>query len=276
MTSWSDLLRPGDATDFFTRVSPWPAFDPTAAAFSEANALWLMELSRLVYRHDVEEESPPPQPTRASFLQRAGLRQQAFFLDAASDTQAMIVEAIDRSYAVLVFRGTEDVRDFIQDLKAASEPVHGRGARVHDGFEECFASVWPAIDAALKTGAQPVFYTGHSLGAALATRAALERPPRALYTFGSPRVGNTAFVSAVNAATVAFRIVDDRDLVTKVPLESMGYAHAGVRVPLSASWTSWLAVPPFQPPKRLADHAPVNYIDRMATAAPEIVRPPAI
>lgn len=276
MTSWSDLFRPGSATDFFTRVSPWPAFDPTAAVFSEANALWLMELSRLVYRHDVEEGTAPPQPTRASFLQRAGLRQHAFFQDAATDTQAMLVEAIDRSYAVLVFRGTENLRDFIRDLEATSKPVHGSGVRVHDGWEEAFESVWPAIDAALKTVAQPVFYTGHSLGAALATRAALERPPRALYTFGSPRVGNTAFVSTVNAATVAFRIVDDRDLVTKVPLESMGYAHAGVPVPLSAPGTSWLAVPPFQPPKRLADHAPVNYIDRMETAAPEIVARPAV
>jgi len=274
MTSWSDLLRPGDATDFFTRVSPWPVFDPTAAAFNEANALWLMELSRLVYRHDVEEQSPPPQPTRASFLQRAGLRQHTFFQDAGTDTQAMLVEAIDRSYAVLVFRGTEDPRDLIQDLKAKSIPVHGSSTRVHDGFDECFKSVWPAIEAALKTIAQPVFYTGHSLGAALATLAALERPPRALYTFGSPLVGNATFVSAVNATTVAFRIVDDRDLVTAVPPPLIGYAHAGVRVPLSAPSTSWLAAWPFQPSKPLADHAPVNYIDRMRTAAPEIVAPP--
>lgn len=276
MTSWSDLLRPGDATDFFTRVSPWPAFEPTAAAFSEANALWLIELSRLVYRHDVEEQSAPPQPTRASFLQRAGLRQQAFFQDAGTDTQAMLVEAIDRSYAVLVFRGTEDPRDLSEDLKAKSKPVHDNGARVHDGFEECFESVWPAIEAALKTIAQPVFYTGHSLGAALATRAAFERPPQALYTFGSPLVGNTAFVSVVNATTRVFRIVDDRDVVTMVPPPLIGYAHAGVHVPLRAPWTSWLAAVPFQPSKRLADHAPVNYIDRMETAAPEIVAPPAI
>jgi triacylglycerol lipase len=276
MTSWSDLLRPGDATDFFTRVSPWPAFDPTAAAFSEANALWLMELSRLVYRHDVEEQSPPPSPTRASLLQRAGLRQHTFFQDAATDTQAMIVEAIDRSFAVLVFRGTEDPRDFEEDLRAKSKPVHDSAARVHDGFDECFESVWPAIDTALNTVARPVFYTGHSLGAALATLAARERPPRAQYTFGSPRVGNEAFASALSAAIVAFRIVDDRDVVTILPPELIGYAHAGVRVPLSASWTSWLAVPPLQPIKPLADHAPVNYIDRMGTAAPEIVAPPAI
>jgi triacylglycerol lipase len=244
MTSWSDLLRPGDATDFFARVSPWPAFDPTAAAFSEANALWLMELSRLVYRHDVEEQSPPPQPTRASFLQRAGLRQHTFFQDTGTDTQAMLVEAIDRSYSVLVFRGTEDPSDLIQDLKAKPKPIDHGAIRVHDGFQECFDSVWSSIEAALKTAAQPVFYTGHSLGAALATLAALQRPPRALYTFGSPRVGNTAFASAVNATTVALRIVDDRDVVTTVPPELIGYAHAGARVPLAASWTSWRSVAP--------------------------------
>ena len=74
-TTWQDLLDPGGATDFFSRRE-FPPFEPEAAAeYNHANALWLAELSRLVYRHDVEEDTPVPQPTRTSFLEKAGLKQ---------------------------------------------------------------------------------------------------------------------------------------------------------------------------------------------------------
>ena len=53
-TTLDDLMRPGLATDFFARRTLAP-FDPSATTFTVANALWLMELSRIVYRHDVEE-----------------------------------------------------------------------------------------------------------------------------------------------------------------------------------------------------------------------------
>ena len=40
--------------------------------------MWLAELSRLVYRHDIEEDTRPPYPGRIHFLRQAGLEQRAF------------------------------------------------------------------------------------------------------------------------------------------------------------------------------------------------------
>lgn len=60
--AWQDLLFPGNAKDFFGR-RPFPVFEPDAERYSPVNALWLAELSRLVYRHDSEEDNLPPQPS---------------------------------------------------------------------------------------------------------------------------------------------------------------------------------------------------------------------
>jgi triacylglycerol lipase len=105
-TTWQDLLDPGGATDFFSRRE-FPPFEPEAAVeYNHANALWLAELSRLAYRHDVEEDKPVPQPTRTSFLEKAGLKQRAFFVSPKTDTQAMLIEPmVSPPFAVLVFRG---------------------------------------------------------------------------------------------------------------------------------------------------------------------------
>ena len=269
VTTWKDLLRPGDATSFFDR-DPLPRFDPAARAYSPANAWWLAELSRLVYRHDVEEVPSPPQPSRSSFLAKVGLRQLAFFDDHGTGTQAFLVQSEGAGrFAALVFRGTEqDVRDFLSDLNTAPVPVPGTDVMVHGGFVSALDSVWKDIAPMLAALEGPVFYAGHSLGAALATLAAFRRAPAAVYTYGSPRVGDASFAAAVEKLPL-YRVVDDADLVATVPPEALGFRHAGElhRIapgtgPLQFSplaWLQWL----IGPPKRLADHAPINYVDRI-------------
>lgn len=268
MTTWKDLLHPGDATDFFARRAI-PPFDPEASGYSDANALWLAELSRLVYRHDVEEGSPPPRPTRTSFLAARGFRQRGFFNSQATDTQALLVESERPAFALLAFRGTEqNPKDFLADLEVGKLVPLSDGLEVHEGFREALDSVWKEIDAALGRLTSPVFFTGHSLGAALATLAAARRPPRAVYTFGSPLVGNAAFVTSLGGVPI-HRVVDDQDLVTTVPPASFGFRHAGqahlLRAPAAAAPGGLTARLRrfFEPPKPLADHAPVNYVDRI-------------
>jgi hypothetical protein len=277
-TTWQDLLRPGDAQDFFSRI-PFPPFDPSISEYSQTNASWLAELCRLVYRHDVEEDATPPQPTRTTFLHSAQLRQRRFFQSKSgvrSDTQALLVTSGEPPrFAVLVFRGTEQrLKDFISDLEIGLPPL-GNEIDVHDGFERALDSVWPEIDRELKTLACPLFYTGHSLGAALATLAAERRAPRAVYTLGSPRVGNQAFVTSLRNVTI-HRVVDDLDVVATVPPEGLGFRHAGIEVrlaePAPIASSGFLGrllqrlAGLFGPPKFLADHAPINYVDRIATA----------
>lgn len=262
-TSWQDLLHPGDATDFFLR-RPFPAFDPTTSAYSPVNALWLAELSRLVYRHDAEEVSAPPQPTRTHFLEQAGFTQRQFFHSKETGAQAMLVESGGAlPFSVLVFRGTEqNIKDYLTDLEFGELSLAKNKKEAHAGFTEALDSVWQAIDAALVTLNGPIFYTGHSLGAALATLAAARHAPRAVYTFGSPRVGNQAFIASLGSIPI-YRIVDDEDIVTTVPSEALGFRHVGTELRLFSLDPTPSPNRVFGPPKALADHAPINYVDRI-------------
>src|SRR5690348_1185635 len=260
-TTWNDLLHPGRAVDFFARRE-FPAFDlQHASTYSQTNALWLAELSRLVYRHDIEEDDPPPRPTRTFFLEKAGLKQREFFMSRARKTRAMLIEAANEpSFAVLVFRGTEqNIQDFLIDLETGLPPSDQSVVGVHQGFMKALDSVWEAVDHALADLTCPVFYTGHSLGAALATLAAARRSPHAVYTFASPRVGNVAFADSLRSVPV-YRIVDDQDAFTRLPPESLGFHHVGAlqtlhpaEIGADLTWTMMLGLPP----KPLADHAPV-------------------
>jgi triacylglycerol lipase len=264
-TSWQDLLHPGDATDFFLR-RPFPAFDPTTSAYSPVNALCLAELSRLVYRHDTEEESPPPQPTRTSFLVNAGFKQRQFFLSRETDTQAMLVEFGGAlPFSVLVFRGTEqNINDYLTYLEIGKILLVRSKMDVHAGFSEALDSVWSEIDATLAQLNGPIFYTGHSLGAALTTLAAARHAPSAVYAFGSPRVGNQAFISSLCNVPI-YWIVDNEDVITTVPSEAMGFRHVGTELLLIAPRHKFFLNHFFYPPELLADHAPINYVDRICT-----------
>jgi predicted lipase len=62
----------------------------------------------------------------------------------------------------------------------------------------------------------PILYTGHSLGAALATLAASLRPPETLYTFGSPAVGDAGFAATLEGAAI-YRYVNCCDIVCRLP-----------------------------------------------------------
>jgi hypothetical protein len=268
-TTWQDLLNPGGATDFFARRE-FPPFDPEAGPeYSRTNALWLAELSRLFYRRDVEEVMFAPQPTRASFLEKAGLKQRAFFASVAMDTHAMLVEPMTPpSFAILVFRGTDSKRDYVTDMECGILPRAQNKAGVHKGFRKALESVWDEIEKELSRLICPIFYTGHSLGAALAILAAARYAPRAVYTFGSPRVGNEAFATSLQTVPI-HRVVDNKDAAALLPPEVMGFRHVGLLQLLvepqaedkKPSFLELLKI--FEkPPRILADHAPVNYVDR--------------
>lgn len=263
-TTWQDLLRPGEATDFFARCALSP-FDTDTKNYSSDNARWMAELSRLVYRHDSEEDTTPPLPTRTNFLTSNGYHQRRFFHSSATGTQAMLVEHLDAPrHAVLVFRGTEQsIKDFITDIEGSLTRLDSKKIDVHSGFARALDSVWNEIAAEISQLDIPIYYTGHSLGAALATLAAARHAPHTLYTFGSPRVGNQAFIDTLSALAI-FRIVDDQDIITTLPPEALGYRNLGKVVLLQATKTSPALLDRLRnPPKRWADHAPINYVDRI-------------
>jgi hypothetical protein len=263
-TTWADLFRPGDATNFFDPLPTQP-FNPAKSSFDGVNAWWLAELSRLVYRDERD---------RKDFLARVDLEEVAF-IEAAHNTEGFIVAPKSREWAALVFRGTSTLTDFLTDIAVRMDRFD-RG-RVHEGFKRGIDAAWPEVVKALPSTGR-LFFAGHSLGAALATLAASRKRPAALYTFGSPRVGNRAFTASVDASHT-FRVVDHYDVVARVPLPLLlffGYRHVGEvhelqhhsdeppRLPrLSKESLAQLQRTLPGPPDPLADHAPINYVDRV-------------
>jgi hypothetical protein len=134
--------------------------------------------------------------------------------------------------AVLSFRGTDadDPTDLGDDFSACPEDWPA-GGKVHTGFACALLEIWKGelgAEAAIKLlDGYTLLFTGHSLGAAMATLAASLRTPKSLYTFGSPRVGDADFVVALEKLD-NYRYVDCCDLVARVPPEALfGYAHLG-------------------------------------------------
>ncbi len=202
------------------------------AAYSDRMAWVLASMAQLVYEHF--EEGGKTRELLLEKLKGGGFEWVKGFSDPITDTQAFLVVKDDRSYAVLAFRGTEvtKLKDITTDIKAGmAAMIEGR---VHKGFRQAYESVKDDIEKNVaKLEGIPLYITGHSLGAALATLATqtLEQNHRfrdqiaACYTFGSPRVGNAEFDRELKS--VVYRVVNTTDIVTIIPLLVMGYIHIG-------------------------------------------------
>ena len=202
------------------------------AAYSDRMAWVLASMAHLAY--DRFEEEGKPKALLLKKLDGGGFKWIQGFNSPETDTQAFLVVKDDKSYAVLAFRGTEVSKftDIKTDAKASM--VSLIEGRVHKGFINAYRSVEAEIKKSVaKLGEIPLYITGHSLGAALATVATqyLEADPvfrdqiAACYTFGSPRVGNDQFDREFKSAI--YRVVNTTDIVTVIPLLAMGYIHIG-------------------------------------------------
>ncbi|ROQ20159.1 lipase (class 3) [Marinimicrobium koreense] len=137
------------------------------------------------------------------------------------NTQAILL--VSEKYAVLAFRGTEAtcIGDIKSDVSASTIDCITEG-KVHSGFSEAFNLVESEVVSALKDPGlrnKPLYFTGHSLGGALATIAAKRITHKggnaACYTFGAPRVGDDTWISEIK--TPIYRLVNAADGVTMMP-----------------------------------------------------------
>lgn len=153
------------------------------------------------------------------------------------ETQAFL--AHNGKYAVLAFRGTEGKwQDIQSDIKTRRKRTDS--GKIHAGFHDAYQLVAEQIKTKLAdVKGFPLYITGHSLGGALATVATqdIEKTEdkmgvkifkdqiAACYTFGSPRVGNADFDG--NIRSPVYRVINFVDIVTFVPLLTMGFVHVG-------------------------------------------------
>jgi triacylglycerol lipase len=279
---------------FFQNGVQYP-FLPSDAALNLRNAWWLIDAAFLAYS--------APADVDAAFA-RAGIVAKVQPLSGVS-TQCYVASTND--WIVLAFRGTRvdsfwpSVMDWAIDARfVPTQDVHGNW--VHAGFLSAIGEVWKDIVACITRlqaeHPRPLWITGHSLGAAVATLAANlcsdERGQlgiKGLYTFGSPRVGDGGFGGRISCPVWRFR--NNSDIVTHVPLglvfrhvgelefiDGAGTWHPGVSslqealleassLQLAASdahniaallglCDSGIVLPGF-----LADHAPINYAVRI-------------
>jgi len=307
--SFGALTHPGEASNFFD-IANLAEFDPRSkTSYNRTNALWLAEFCRLIYRQEKDEiDRPTGFLTRNHFLAAKGWREDTFFNH--DGTQAGLFVNGHLHCGALVFRGTLGIKDVMTDLECLPTLPEG-GGYVHNGFKRALDAVWDdGIKPALTKLDFPLLFTGHSLGAALATLAAarcIQDPDLknsrlvALYTFGSPRVGDKDLGTALQGLFHC-RLVNDKDIITTVPpvmlvggiarfqhvgqmhrLEPDGHLHifppdvdiVETRSPLSGpikilallkGLLARILAIRIGPPKPLRDHTPVNYTARLEKA----------
>lgn len=134
---------------------------------------------------------------------------------------------------VIACRGTEPTEwnDVRADLDAATALAETIG-RVHRGFKREVDDIWPILEESLKSNTKTLWFTGHSLGGAMATICAgrcmlshIKSNPTQVFTYGSPRVGNKRYINFVRIDHV--RWVHNNDIVPRVPPTWFGYRHTG-------------------------------------------------
>ncbi|KAI1444830.1 alpha/beta-hydrolase [Annulohypoxylon stygium] len=188
-------------------------------------------------------------------VEAAGAKIVGTFNGDLTDIQGYIASDDTNKLIVASFRGSSSIRNWIADLSFILVDCDlVKGCLTHAGFLTAYKEIASDVSAALKTAvaAQPTYkiiFTGHSLGGAVATIAAGYARKQGyaadLYTYGSPRVGNDAFVGFVTNQTGSeYRVTHLDDPVPRLPPIILDYRHTSPEYWLSdgtANTTSYAA-----------------------------------
>lgn len=219
--------------------------------------LELFNFSNVAY--EIKSENNNRVIQSMTYVQELGYEIEHLYIHKMNHTFLLILSRVDR--IIVAFRGTTDIEHFKTDLKVMTTSVESallcseiespikktvdwQNAMVHKGFADAYKSVSRPILQKLKElfsiSPRPLFFTGHSLGGALATLCSLDiaicLDTENIYvsTFGSPKVGNYFWSRLYNDVIVAhWRVAMRSDIITTLP--RLGYAHVGKRAALTQS-----------------------------------------
>jgi len=218
-----------------------------------ANGMELMSVRRGAWKMLEQAVSAEDEEAGISF----GEYEQLAYLEAASTNTECWVWRLRRTKLLLVtFRGTSDWGDVMTDVQTTPVDLGPLG-KVHSGFWRAYASVRAALHATLAAGCcgsaegWEVQFTGHSLGGALASLAALDTSLKSrrgeplagvkvkAVTYGAPRVGDERFCQVYDVyAHDTWRVFSTSDIIPCMPPTSFfGFTHAGIAVELDSTFT---------------------------------------
>jgi len=150
-----------------------------------------------------------------------------------------------KQHNIIVFRGTQRTIEWVLNINAVyateKSKVFNQYGAVHPGFSTIYSNISAqTLEAAKKLDPSvPCYISGHSLGAAIATLAAIDIAAQTpelkkqvqLYTYASPRVGDPAFARQHNRLVPnSYRVVNLADAITLVPFTvffKTEYVHVG-------------------------------------------------
>lgn len=174
-----------------------------------------------------------------------GIKKITWLNDNKTDTQGFTALSSDTLY--IVWRGSSSPKDFLEDARLKRVNFVESGEKVHNGFYTSFSSVkedlYISVNKIVSNNLdkiKSVVVCGHSLGAALAVISSYmicKDFPQIAHlvknlTIGCPRVGNSTFKDNYNKLVpTSIRIVNDKDLVTRIP--KIGYTHINEGITLN-------------------------------------------
>lgn len=237
-TSASDATTTGIASPAAQRVTI-KLDRPISELSWIQKSLLFAELSRLAYATPESVEK---------VVYRAGLDQCVFI---ARDGAEGYVFG-NRFDCMIVCRGTEPNQ--WNDIKADANAwtVVSEVGRVHSGFHTEVNELWPLLEQQIKENQRPMWFSGHSLGGAMAAVCAVRckispipSNPQAIFSFGAPRVGDKSYTSFLKVKH--YRWVNNNDIVPRVPPRWLGYRHMGQEIYINrrgriSSLRSWFRV----------------------------------
>jgi triacylglycerol lipase len=161
---------------------------------------------------------------------------------------------------LIAFRGTDKWNDWLTNLNIfyKRSPL----GFVHRGFMKAAISFWPDLAQqilSMRDNDQHVWFTGHSLGGALAVLASVKAhfedgiSIAGVYTFGQPPIGTVSFGMGFTKRCPyrLYRFINHTDAVSSAPIITL-LEHVGEIRYFDSSGTLWEGEPPWR--VSLADH----------------------
>lgn len=162
----------------------------------------------------------------------------------SKDTGIQATVGLDGSRAIVCLRGSDAAVDWKNNFNIGKVPFLSRKhsdpeQMVHAGFftghTSVKAKIYKKLNDIVDSGeCDNILFCGHSAGVVTALLAYdylnKKSLPIDIVTFGTPRVGNKAFVDAFDSEMKCTRIINDRDVIPLAPLKILGFHHIGTQL----------------------------------------------